>query len=171
MTNHQQGKIEDFKIRHAVSGDSALILDFIKALAVYEHLEHAVSATEESIRKSIFEKKEAEVLIGEYQGKPVSFALFYTNYSTFLGKSNLFLEDIYVHEPYRGRGYGSTMISYIANLAVERGCERLDWMCLDWNTSAINFYQEIGATHMKEWTLFRVKKDELKTLALKNQKG
>ncbi len=171
MNTTHYTKQSDLIIRYANEHDASLILDFIKALAIYERLEHAVTATLESIKASIFIRKEAEVIIGEYQGNPVGFALFYSNYSTFLGKSNLFLEDIYVHEPYRGKGFGSQMISYVAKIALERGCERLDWMCLDWNQDAIDFYQKIGATHMKEWTLFRVKKDALGPLALKNQIG
>lgn len=162
VNNHQYQ--DHFVIRKARVEDAALILDFIKALAIYEHLEHAVTATIEGIQSSIFGRNEAEVIIGELKGNPVCFALFYSNYSTFLGKSNLFLEDLFVLEAYRGLGFGKAMFTYIAQLAVERGCERLDWMCLDWNTPAINFYNSLGATHKKEWTLFRLEHESLKKI-------
>lgn len=171
MTLNDQQTTTGFTIRHAEPQDASLILDFIKALAIYEHLEHRMTATLESISHSLFVLKSAEVIIGEYHGVPVAFALFYPNYSTFLGKANLFLEDLYVLEPYRKQGFGKKIFYYLAHLAVERGCERLDWWCLDWNAPAIEFYHRLGAKHLKEWTIFRLEHDQLKKIALLNQKG
>jgi GNAT superfamily N-acetyltransferase len=171
MNNQTQFHHEELIIRNAVITDAPIILDFIKALAVYEHLEDRVTATIEKITHSLFERKDAEVIIGEYQGQPVTFALFFHNYSTFLGQANLFLEDLYVHEAYRGHGFGQKMLSHIAKIALERECARLDWWCLDWNTSAIEFYKRMGSIHLKEWTVFRVQDEALKQLAEINQKG
>jgi GNAT superfamily N-acetyltransferase len=171
MNNQHQLNQDALIIRNAVITDAKVILDFIKALAVYEHLEDRVTATVERITDSLFKRKDAEVIIGEFQGKAVAFALFFHNYSTFLGQANLFLEDLYVHEGYRGLGFGQQMLSHVASIAVDRGCARLDWWCLDWNTSAIEFYKRSGAIHLKDWTVFRVQDDALKHLAKHNQKG
>jgi GNAT superfamily N-acetyltransferase len=157
--------MSQFKIRFATKDDAGLILDFIKSLAVYEKMENDVVATIESIKTSIFELHQAEVIIGEEDSKPIGFALFYYNYSTFLGKANLFLEDLFINEPYRNRGYGKQMLSYLAKIAVDKNCDRLDWWCLDWNTPSIEFYKKIGAQQLSEWNVFRLQHDALKKLS------
>ncbi|MDI6453310.1 GNAT family N-acetyltransferase [Peloplasma aerotolerans] len=156
---------QQFKIRFAHEDDAELILNFIKSLAVYEKMENDVVATIESIKDSLFHKKQAEVIIGEENGQPVGFALFYHNYSTFLGKANLFLEDLFVYESYRNKGYGKQMLSYLAKIAVERNCDRLDWWCLDWNTPSIEFYEKMGAKQLNQWTVFRIQGKNLAKLS------
>jgi GNAT superfamily N-acetyltransferase len=159
--------IEGFKIRFASKNDVPLILNFIKELADYENLLDQVVATEDSLMDSLFVKNQAEVIIAEEMGKPVGFALFFHNYSTFLGKANLYLEDLYVIPDYRGKGYGKALLSFLGKVALERNCERLDWWCLDWNSSSIKFYKEMGAIPMDEWTVYRVEGNKLKELAEK----
>ena len=158
-------KTPGFNIRMAEERDTALILDFIKKLAAYEKLSHEVVATEEVLRESLFVKKQAEVIIGELDGRPVAFALFFHNFSTFLGKANLYLEDLYVDEEHRGLGLGREMFACLARIALERGCGRLDWWCLDWNEPAIAFYRRMGARPMSDWTVHRVEGDALRDLA------
>ncbi len=150
-----------FKVRFATIDDAEIILNFIKELAIYEKLLDSVTATNDLIKDSLFVKKEAEVLIGEENGVPIGFALFFHNYSTFLGKSNLFLEDLFVLKQSRGKGYGKKLFSAVAKIAVDRKCERLDWHCLDWNTSSIDFYKKLGANHLIDWTLFRLVGNDL----------
>ncbi|MDO9629048.1 MAG: GNAT family N-acetyltransferase [Acholeplasmataceae bacterium] len=157
--------IQEFTIRYAEEKDVKLILGFITSLAVYEHMEDQVTATEEKLLESIFKQKRAEVIIGEENDVPVCFALFYHNYSTFLGKANLFLEDLFVNEDKRGLGYGKMMLSCLASIAVERNCSRLDWWCLDWNQPSIDFYKSLGASHLKEWNIFRAQHDSLENLS------
>jgi len=142
-----------------------VILGFIRDLAVYEKLLHEVEADEESLRKNLFEKNYAEVIIGELDGIPVGFALFFHNFSTFLGKPGIYLEDLYVKEEFRGRGFGKKLLARLAELAVERDCGRLDWWVLDWNQPAIDFYLSIGAVPMDEWTTFRLSGEALRKLA------
>ncbi len=158
-------KIDGFTIRFADEEDVSLILDLIKGLAKYEKMLDQVVATEEDLKESLFIKKQAEVVIGEEKGKPVGFALFFHNYSTFLGKANLYLEDLFVKPEYRGRGYGKTLLSFLGKIAVDRNCGRLDLWCLDWNTSSIEFYKEMGAIPMDEWTVYRVEGKQLGKLA------
>ncbi|PRX34819.1 ribosomal protein S18 acetylase RimI-like enzyme [Orenia metallireducens] len=164
-------KSKDFKLRFAQKDDTGLILDFINALAEYENLSHEVVATEESLRESLFERNVAEVIIGEYQDKAVSFALFFHNFSTFLGKPGIYLEDLFVKPAYRGKGFGKTMLSYLAKLAKERGCGRFEWACLDWNEPSIEFYQSVGAVALEEWSIYRVTGDALDQLAAKAEIG
>lgn len=159
--------IEGFKIRFASKNDVPLILNFIKELADYENLLDQVVATEDSLMDSLFVKNQAEVIIAEEMDKPVGFALFFHNYSTFLGKANLYLEDLYVIPDYRGKGYGKALLAFLGKVAVERNCERLDWWCLDWNSSSIKFYKEMGAIPMDEWTVYRVEGNKLKELTEK----
>ncbi|MFH5881823.1 N-acetyltransferase family protein [Liberiplasma polymorphum] len=154
-----------FNIREATINDSKLILDFIKALAKYEKMSDAVTATEDSIKMSLFKDKYAEVIIGEESSIPVAFALYYYNYSTFLGKANLFLEDLFVYEPYRNKGYGKAMLKHLASIAVKRNCSRLDWYCLNWNHPSIEFYKKLGAKPLNDWMIFRLEKDALKALS------
>jgi GNAT superfamily N-acetyltransferase len=156
---------ENFKIRFATVEDVPLILRFIKDLADYEKLLHEVVATEDILRISLFEKKQAEVIIGEYMGKPIGFALFFHNFSTFFGKSNLYLEDLFVKPEVRGKGLGKILLAFLGKIAVDRECARLDWWCLDWNTTSIDFYKEMGANPMSDWTVYRVCGNKLTELA------
>ncbi|MGL6104735.1 GNAT family N-acetyltransferase [Romboutsia sp.] len=165
MNQYLKTKIPNFQIRFANEGDTELILGFIKELAEYENLLSEVVATEEILHNSLFIKKQAEVIIGEYNGKPVGYALFFHNFSTFLGKANLYLEDLYVQPQMRGLGLGKMLFSALARIAIDRDCGRLDWWCLDWNESAIRFYKKMGAIPMDDWTVYRVENDALKNLS------
>lgn len=154
-------------IRPATVSDIPVILDFIKALAEYEKLTHEVVATEEMLRATLFGAKAvAEVVIGYAEnGTPAGFALFFHNYSTFLAKPGIYLEDLFVKPEFRGKGYGKALLVYLAALAQERNCGRLEWSVLDWNTPAIDFYKSLGAKPMDEWTMFRVTGEALTSLA------
>ena len=154
-------------IRNANINDSATILGFIKELAEYENMSNDVVATEELLKQNIFEKKLAEVIIAEFDNKPVGFALFFHNFSTFLGKGGIYLEDLYVQPAMRGKNIGKALLSSLAKLAVERDCGRLEWSCLNWNEPSIKFYKSQGAIPMDEWTVFRVTGNELNELASK----
>ncbi|MCR3954676.1 MAG: GNAT family N-acetyltransferase [Gudongella sp.] len=158
-------RIEDVTLRLAKEEDLSLILRFIKELADYEKLLHEVIATEEILRESLFVRKAAEVVIAEYKDEPVGFALFFHNFSTFLGRPGLYLEDLYVRPEMRGKGIGKLLLSYLAKLALDRGCGRFEWWCLDWNKSSIDFYKSIGAIPMDEWTVYRVCDKALEDLA------
>lgn len=158
--------IHNFVIKPATIHDVPLILKFIKALAQYEKLSHEVIATEEILCESLFGKHaHAEVLIGYLDDKPVSIALFFHNFSTFLGRPGIYLEDLFVNPEARGLGIGQKMLAYLAKLAKDRNCGRLEWWVLDWNKTAINFYKKIGAIPMDEWTTFRVTGEALDKLA------
>ena len=159
--------IANFTIRTATVTDIPLILSFIKELAEYEKLSNEVVATEEILAESLFGERSssAEVVIGYYKNEPVAFALFFHNFSTFLGKPGLYLEDLYVNTEMRGKGIGKVLILYLANLAKNRGCGRFEWWVLDWNKSAIQFYHSIGAKPMDEWTVQRVDGEALDQLA------
>jgi len=158
--------IANFTIRNATATDVPLILSFIKELAEYENLSSEVIATEEILTESLFgEPSSAEVVIGYYKNEPVAFALFFHNFSTFLGKPGLYLEDLYVNPKMRGKGIGKVLILYLASLAKKRGCGRFEWWVLDWNKSAIQFYHSIGARPMDEWTVQRVDGETLDQLA------
>ena len=165
MDHYLKTETQNFKIRLAEEKDTLLILQFIRELAAYEKLLHEVVATEEILRESLFQKRQAEVLIGEYDGKPVAFALFFHNFSTFLGKANLYLEDLYVREEYRGKGLGRILFRALAETALERGCGRLDWWCLDWNEKSIAFYRSLGAIPMSDWTVYRLEEESLRKLS------
>ena len=165
MTKIIQTKEDKFTIRFAEEKDVKLILDFIKELADYEKLLHEVVATEEILMDSIFVRKACEVIIGEYDGEPVGFALFFHNFSTFLGRPGIYLEDLYIRPEMRGRGFGKTLLAFLAKLAKERNCGRFEWWCIDWNEPSINFYKSIGAIPMDEWTVYRVTGQALEDLA------
>jgi len=165
MKKYFETSEENFKIRFATVDDVPLILQLIKDLATYEQLLHEVVATEDLLRTSLFENKQAEVIIGECMGKPVGYALFFHNFSTFLGKSNLYLEDLFVNPEFRGKGFGKIMLAFLGKIAVDRGCGRLDWWCLNWNTSSIDFYKEMGADPMSDWTVYRVEGQKLAELS------
>jgi GNAT superfamily N-acetyltransferase len=145
-----------FNIRKANPEDTATILHLITQLAIYEKLEHEVITTVEELRENIFEKKYAEVLIAEENQKPVGFALFFHNFSTFVGKPGLYLEDLFVEPDCRGKGYGKALLVELAKIAKERNCGRMEWSVLDWNTPSIEFYKSLGANPMNEWTVFRL---------------
>lgn len=158
--------IDQFEIKFATIEDVSLILSFIKELAEYEKLLHEVVATEEILKETLFgEHVHAEVLIGYLNNKPVSFALYFHNFSTFLGRPGIYLEDLFVKPEARGKGIGQKMLAYLAFLAKSRKCGRLEWWVLDWNETAIGFYKRIGAKPMDEWTVFRVTDKALDDLA------
>lgn len=157
--------IKDFSIRFTNQQDTGLILQFIKELADYEHMLDQVAATEELLADSLFVQKRAEAIIGEYQQEPVCFALFFHNFSTFIGKSGLYIEDLYVTPKMRGKGLGAAMLTFLAGLAKERNCGRMEWWCLDWNTPSIRFYQQLGAQPMDEWTVYRLQDTDIERLA------
>jgi GNAT superfamily N-acetyltransferase len=155
-----------FEIKPATIDDVPLILSFIKQLAEFEKLSHEVVATEDTLKQTLFgDKPYAEVVIGYLNKEPVSFALFFHNYSTFLGRPGIYLEDLFVKPEIRGQGIGYKMLVYLARLAKSRNCGRLEWWVLDWNEAAIDFYKRIGAKPMDEWTVFRVTGKELEELA------
>lgn len=154
-----------FSIRFAEEEDLKLILDLIKELAVYEKMLDEVVATEESLREYLFVKEMAEVIIGEYENEPVAFALFFPNFSTFLGKPGLYLEDLYIKPEMRGKGLGRKIFTFLANLTRERNYGRLEWVCLDWNEPSIRFYKKMGGIPMDDWTTYRMQGESLKKLA------
>jgi GNAT superfamily N-acetyltransferase len=153
-------------LRFAEKEDAPLILEFIRALAEYEGLLDTVEAAEEGLRDYIFGEKMAEVIICEYDGKPAGFALFFHNFSTFLGRPGIYIEDLFVRPEFRGRGLGKLLLGFIAETAVRRNCGRLEWACLNWNEPSIKFYKSRGARPLSEWTSYRVTGEELKTLAV-----
>ena len=154
----------NFTIRFAQEDDCALILSFIRQLADYEQLAHQVVATEEGLRDSLFARRQAEVILAFEGDEAMGFALFFHNFSTFLGKAGLYLEDLFISEAHRGKGYGKALFAYLAKIALERGCERLDWWCLDWNRNSIDFYTRLGAVPMSDWTVYRLGTEAMKKL-------
>lgn len=157
--------MEKIEFRYAEEKDVALILQFIRELADYEKMLNEVVATEELLKEWIFEKNKAEVIFALENGVEVGFALFFHNFSTFLGRSGIYLEDLYVRPDYRGRGYGKGLLKKLAQIAVERGCGRLEWWCLDWNKPSIDFYLSLGAEPMEDWTVYRITGDTLRNMA------
>ncbi len=157
--------MNQFTITQADINDVATILSFIKELAEYENMSDQVVATEDILREWIFEKKKAEVLLAMEGDTPVGFALYFYNFSTFLGRAGIYLEDLFVKEEYRGKGYGKALLKELARIAVSQGCGRLEWCCLDWNQPSIDFYLSLGAIPMDDWTQYRVTGDTLKELA------
>ena len=153
-------------IRFARPDDVPTIFGLIRALAEYERLSHAVTGSEGELREHLFgERRYAEVILAEAEGRNVGFALFFHNYSTFLARPGIYLEDLFVLPDERGRGYGKALLSCLARIAVERGCGRLEWSVLNWNEPSINFYKALGAAPMTEWTVNRVTGDALTDLA------
>ena len=157
--------MDNVKIRVAEKDDAPIILNFIKALAEYEKMSDLVIADEDLLREWIFEKEKAEVIFLCENGKEVGFALFFHNFSTFVGRAGIYLEDLFVMPEYRGKGYGKRLLRELARIAVERGCGRLEWSCLDWNKPSIDFYLSLGAVPMNEWTVYRVAGETLQNLA------
>ncbi len=157
--------MQKLSFRSATIEDCKLILFFIKELAIYERMLDEVVATEELLREWLFEQKKAEVIFACEDGKEIGFALFFHNFSTFLGRAGIYLEDLFVLPEYRGKGYGKAILKELARIAVERKCGRLEWACLDWNKPSIDFYLSMGAVPMDEWTVYRVTGTTLKELA------
>lgn len=154
------------RLRAAAADDVPLILRFIRELAAYEQLADQVTADVELLTETLFgQRRVAEVVLGYLGGEPVGFALYFHNFSTFVGRPGLYLEDLYVVREHRGGGVGRVMLGYLAHLARERGCGRLEWWVLDWNQSAIDFYASLGAVPMDDWTVFRLQGEPLVTLA------
>ena len=151
--------------RFAAAEDCSLILDFIRQLASYEKMADQVVADEALLREWIFDRGKAEVLFVMEGDREVGFALFFHNFSTFLGRAGLYLEDLFVLPEYRGRGYGKALLRKLGAIAVERGCGRLEWSCLDWNQPSIDFYRSLGAVPMEAWTTYRVSGETLQALA------
>ncbi|WP_234108439.1 GNAT family N-acetyltransferase [Chryseobacterium sp. R2A-55] len=154
-----------FKIRKATAQDIPTIFDLIKKLAVYEKLENDVITSEEELKENIFDKDFAKVLIGEEDGNPVGFALYFYHFSTFVGKPGMYLEDLFVEPDYRGKGYGKKLLIELAKIAENEKCGRFEWSVLDWNTPSIEFYKSLGAKPMDEWTVFRLDKKGISELA------
>ena len=152
-------------IRKAVREDAELVLDFIKGIARYEKMEDEVEATVEMIEEQLFDKRRAEVIFAVENGREVGFALFFHNFSTFVGRSGLYLEDLFVLPEYRGRGYGKALFLELVRIARERNCGRMEWVCLDWNKPSIDFYRSMGAVPLDEWTTYRLAGDALARLA------
>ena len=158
--------MHDLTIRAATEADVPLILQFIRDLAEYERLADRVVATEDLLRTTLFgEPRFAEVIFGEADGQPVAFALFFHNFSTFLGQPGIYLEDLFVKPQFRGRGYGKAMLARLAAIAKSRNCGRLEWAVLNWNTPAIDFYKSLGAVPMDEWQVYRLTGEALEKLA------
>lgn len=158
--------MSEFTIKAATIGDEAVILDFIKELAIYENAEHEVLASEEDIRQSLFASEHnTNAFICYQQGQAVGFAVYFFNYSTWLGKHGLYLEDLYVSQEKRGQGAGVALLKHLANLALSKDCGRFEWSVLDWNTPAIEFYQSIGAKAQDEWVGYRLTGDALVSFA------
>lgn len=156
---------EKLTFRSAERKDVPLILQLIKELADYEKMLHEVVADEAILETWIFDKQKAEVIFALEDGKEVGFALFFHNFSTFLGRAGIYLEDLYVRPEWRGKGYGRAILKKLASIAVERGCGRLEWWCLDWNQPSIDFYLSLGAEPMSDWTVYRIAGDTLTQLA------
>ena len=156
--------MSDISFRFASPEDCPLILSFIKALAEYEKMSDQVVATEELLREWIFEKGKAQVIFPVVEGEEVGFALFFHNFSTFLGRAGIYLEDLFIKPEHRGKGYGKATLQQLGCIALEQGCGRLEWACLDWNRPSIDFYLSLEAMPMEDWTVYRLTGDSLKGL-------
>jgi GNAT superfamily N-acetyltransferase len=168
MEADNMNKKNKFIIRPAEERDARLLLDFIRRLADFEKRPHEVVATEEDIKSVIFERKIAEALIAENMDKPAGFAIFFYNFSTFLGKPGIYIEDLFVNPEFRGKGLGKLIFSYIAKLAIQRNCGRVEWSVLTWNEQAIKFYKKIGASPKNEWMIYKISGNSLVQLALEH---
>ena len=157
--------MEKLSFRWANAEDCGLILYFIRELASYEKMLDEVVASEKLLREWLFEKKKAEVIFACEDEREIGFALFFHNFSTFLGRAGIYLEDLYILPEHRGKGYGKALLKKLAQIASERGCGRLEWWCLDWNQPSIDFYLSLGAEPMKDWTVYRITGDTLTKLA------
>jgi GNAT superfamily N-acetyltransferase len=160
------------KIVPATERDLSLVLSFIRKLAEYEKLSHQVVATEDLLREGLFgERRVAEVVLAYLDEEPVGFALYFHNFSTFVGRAGIYLEDLFVEPQHRGKGVGKALLAYVANIAVERKCGRFEWAVLDWNTPSIEFYKSLGAVPLDDWTLFRLTGDALHRVANSGNSG
>ncbi|MDD5953170.1 MAG: GNAT family N-acetyltransferase [Oscillospiraceae bacterium] len=156
---------KELTFRYAQRQDVPLVLEFIKGIAAYEKMSDEVVATEALLEEWLFDKGIGEVFFAVVDGKEVGFALYFYNFSTFVGRGGIYLEDVFLWPEYRGRGYGKAMLKKLAQTAVSHGCGRMEWCCLDWNQPSIDFYLSLGATPMKDWTTYRLAGDTLKKLA------
>ena len=157
--------MEKLTFRQAEEADCGLVLEFIRQLAEYEKMLPEVVATEQLLHRALFQDRRAEVIFALEDGVEVGFALYFHNFSTFVGRSGLYLEDLFVKPAYRGRGYGKALLKRLAKIAVERGCGRFEWVCLDWNRPSIDFYRSLGAVPQDEWTIYRLTGEALQMLA------
>ena len=172
MTDRIPTRIPELTLRFAEASDADLILRLIRELAEYEKLSHDVVVDVDTIRESLFgEGAVAEAVIAEYEGDAVGFAVFFHNFSTFVGRRGMYLEDLYVNPDFRGRGIGETLLSFVAKLAKDRGCGRIEWSVLDWNEPAVGFYKKLGARAMDDWTVFRLTGDGIARLAERFDQG
>jgi|SRR5687767_4972909 len=159
------------QLRFGGADDTAVILQLVRELAVYEKLADQVSASEESLRKNLFSGRNVAEVVLAYEGESCAgFALFFHNFSTFLGKPGLYLEDLFIRPAYRGRGYGKALMAFLARLALERGCGRFEWSVLDWNTPSLDFYRSLGAIAMSDWTVQRLTGSALQALAARSER-
>ena len=165
MVDNIQTRVDDFTIRFAEEKDASVIFGMVKELAEYEKLLDAFEATIELFKESLFRRGVAEALIGEYRGRPVGYAIFFYNFSTFKGRIGIFIEDIYVKPELRGRGLGKAMFSFIAKLAIKRKCGRVEWACLNWNKPSISFYKKLDAVGLDDWKIYRLEGYYLKRAA------
>ncbi len=165
MNDIVRTQIEGFTIRFAEEKDAGTVFGMIRELAEYEKLLAGFEVTEERLRKSLFHGGVAETLIGEHSGRPVGYAIFFYTFSSFAGRIGIYIEDIYVKPEMRGKGFGEAMFSFIAKLAVERRCGRLEWSCLNWNTPSIAFYRKMGAEPLDDWTMYRLTGEKLAEIA------
>lgn len=161
--------MNELNIRPATEADTAAILGFIRKMAEYEKLEHQLDTDEDSLRRALFTDRQAEVVLGEVAGKPVGMALFFHNFSTFKGQRGLYLEDLFVDRAHRGKGYGKALLLHLVGIAQKRGCRRMEWVALDWNTPAIEFYKSLGAEAHPEWLLFRLDETRIASLSRETQ--
>ena len=157
--------VEGLILKPVAKEDLSVLKDLLYELAVYEHLEDIFYVTEEILEESLLVKQSAEAFLAIYEGKPVGYSIYVMNFSSFLGRAGMYLEDLYVKPEYRGHGIGLAMIKTVARIAVERGCRRFEWVCLNWNVNSIKFYKSLGAKPLDEWTTYRVTDDDLKKLA------
>lgn len=165
--SHVPKKTSDLRIRPATRTDVPLILTLIRELAEYERLAHAVVATHATLESSLFPRDGAPAagaLIGESDGSPAGYAIYFTNFSTFLGRAGIYLEDLYVRPSARGKGLGKALLTHVARIGIERGCQRMEWAVLDWNQSAIAFYKSLGADLLTDWRIFRLTGQSLQNL-------
>lgn len=161
MTKKYETKIKGLTIRYVEEGEEGLVLHFIKAIAEYEKMSDCVVATEEGLRKAIFKQHDCNVLIVEMEGKPIGFCLFFHTFSTFCGRTNMYLEDIFIYKEMRGKGIGKEIFRVLMQVTLEEGCQRLEWVCLNWNQPSINFYKAMGAFPMSDWTTWRMTTKEM----------
>lgn len=153
--------IKELTVRFVKEGEEGLILEFIKEISVYEKMQECVVATKESIRKAIFDLHSCNALVVEYKNEPVGFCIFFYSFSTFCGRTNIYLEDLFVKEKFRGRGFGKEVFKVLVQITLEEGCHRLEWVCLNWNKSSIEFYKKMGAFALEDFTTWRMTRKEM----------